>query len=255
MSQKIYTGGYDEKHLSRFQRPQEDTNNCGEYSVGAAISLLLDRQLDYEEVVALANKKTLLHTIATLGLGGKSRRLWPGGPTTPKQQVELAIEAGKKHGLKLHGKHMLGTTGDLLNYLKQPDTAVLVTIGWDQDHEPKMFHTNGKLIRLTVGSIVGKIENPFEAHVMLLAAHDPERRNKHGDLTMNTPWGLLNWLVDGRDKSTDGYGNIFWMTDKEFQDAWLYDIPLVGSNMAVISKHPIPESQARTRTDRMEDQP
>lgn len=249
MSEKIYTGGYDEKHLARFQRHQGNTNNCGEYSVAAAVSVLRNKPVDFDQVVTLANRTTMLHSILTLGLAGKGRRLWPGGPTTPKQQVALAIEAGKKYGLKLYGKHMMGTTGDLLHYLKQPDTAVLITIGWDEDHEPRMFHADGSLIKLTVGSIVGEIENPFEAHVMLLAAHDPEKHNKHGDLNMNTPWGLLNWLVDGQDESAAGHGRIFWMTDKEFQDAWQYDIPLVSSNMAVISKRPIPESQARTRSD------
>jgi hypothetical protein len=253
MSEKIYTGGHDEKYLSRFQRPQGHTNNCGEFAVGAAVSILRDKQVDYDQVVELANKTTVLHSILTLGMAGKGRRLWPGGPTTPKQQVALAIETGKKYGLKLHGKHMMGTTDDLLHYLKQPDTAVLVTIGWDKENEPRMFHADGSLIKLTVGSIIGEIDNPFEAHVMLLAAHDPDKRNKRGDLAMHTPWGLLNWLVDGQDEAAAGHGNIFWMTDKAFQEAWRYDIPLVGSNMAVISKRPISQSPPRTRSGSMED--
>jgi hypothetical protein len=241
MAEAIYWGGQTEAYLSRFQKNQGKTNHCGAYSVAVAVSLLRGGQrLDYDQVVACADQHALLQVPSLAGLRdaltGRSLRLWKGGPMTPHQQARLARYIAAQHGLKVEANVRRGTPADLISALRQPDTVVLVTVGWNDRTRPEIVGPKGAVWRfaavdsLSVGKI--RIKYPFGAHVMVLAAYDPSRSFKKGEESITTPWGFINSWVDGPDPDSPADGELFWMTDAHFRRAWEYPI-LIGSRYMV----------------------
>ncbi|HEC21388.1 MAG TPA: hypothetical protein ENI95_00565 [Chloroflexi bacterium] len=239
----LYWGGQSEEYLSTFQRNQGQSNHCGAYAVGAALSLLRGgRTLDYRELAGSADRSTSLLWAALLGvpglLFGPTRRLWPGGPITPRQQANLARWAARRRGFKVKAKVMRGTVDDLWRYLAQPGTVVLVTIGWDDDTRPRIAHPDdGKLKPFPpVGAIRildRTVRYPFAAHVMALAAYDPSRTATAEGEEIATPWGFINSWRDGHEREKPGYGRLYWMPDADFRAAWEYSI-LIGSRYMVV---------------------
>jgi hypothetical protein len=236
MTNAIYWGGQTEAYLARFQKNQGKTNHCGAYSVAVAVSLLKGGQrLDYDQVVACADQHALLQapSLASLRntLTGKNLRLWKGGPTTPHQQAKLARYIAAQHDLRVETSVRRGIPDDLIAALSQPDTVVLVTVGWNDRACPEIVGPKGAIWHfaavdsLSLGNI--RIKYPFGAHVMVLAAYDPSRSFRKGDETITTPWGFINSWVDGSDTES-----LFWMTDAHFRRAWEYPI-LIGSRYMV----------------------
>lgn len=228
-------GGHDPAYLSTFQQNQGQTNDCGAYSIAAAISLLRGgRRVDYAQIVTLANRRTTLHWGLLAGLYGlifgRGLRLWPGGPMPPRQQANLARTVARRRGMKVTARASRGTPADLLAHLAQPDTAVLVTLAWDDDACPRIVYPDGSLQHFAPvahQTVAGKsIRYPFAAHVMLLAAYDPSRAVQVDEETIATPWGFVNSWIDGG-------GELFWMPDPDFQTAWGYNI-VIGSNWMVV---------------------
>ncbi len=242
MPKALVWGNYPEGRLAAFQRNQGRTNNCGEFAVAAALGLLRGAPLDdYAEVVDVANRWTVLHSVIAGGLYGltlgRSFRLWPGGPTTPRQQASLARYVGRRHGLRVRAREQRGeSAAELLHLLQQPDTAVLVTIGWDTTFRPKLTYPDNKARQLTLSDIVGDIDSPFEAHVMVLAAYDPNRVISQGDELPQAAWGFINSWVDAE----DAHGRLFWMAEADFLKTWRFRIPLTPNNLVVVTRHAKP---------------
>ncbi len=243
MAEQIYWGGKSEAYLSSFQRDQGRTNNCGEYAVAAALSLLRDgRRLDYEAIVRLADSWTMPLAVLAFGvfglLAGGGHRLWPGGPTTPRQQANLALRAARERGMKLKAEVMKGTPEALKHYLRVPTIIALVTVGWDDTWRPRIFYPTGKLKmfapvgQMRIGSAA--IRQPFAAHVMLAAAYDETRSFSTPEGDVGAPWGFVNSWFDGS-TTQPGRGEIFWMPDEDFRRAWGYKIPGTPNNMVLLS--------------------
>lgn len=234
-SGKITLGGHDPAYLASFQKHQGSTNDCAAYSIGAAFSLLRGGQrVDYVQVARFASRRTSLHWGMLAGLVGilfgRGLRLWPGGPITPHQQANLAKTLARQRKVRLDASVKTGSLADLLAYLKQPNTAVLVTLAWDDEYLPRIAYPNGTMYRfgkvdsLKLGPV--KIRYPFAAHVVLLAAYDPGRTAQIGNEVIHTPWGFINsWMDDADD--------LFWLPEYDLLKAWGYNIR-IGSNKIVV---------------------
>jgi hypothetical protein len=250
----IYAGGKSEAELAKYQKNQGKTNDCAAYSVAAALRLLADQPpvqevsaqlsrplsqvVSYEYSVDVANRHAALRSNVLGGvkevLSGEDLRVWAGGPTMPRHQARLARELAARYSLDVDARVMRGTADDLLHYLAMPDTYVLVTIGWSKDTRPRIqypdgeFRTFGKPETFKVGGM--SVDGPFTAHVMMLAAYDPDRKGKLDHKNVTVPWGFVNSWVDAGD-------GLYWMTEDDFRDAWRFVIPLVGrQQMVVIQK-------------------
>jgi hypothetical protein len=244
VSETIFWGGHPEAHLAAFQKAQGQTNHCGVYAVSAAISLLRGgERIDYDESVAIADRHAALSLLGIARLvAGRNLRLWPGGPTTPRQQAHLAERLGRLHGLAISARAYTGTPNDLIGYLRETDTLVLVTIGWDDGSRPLIVSPDGRLLRfapvesLSLFSVTFRA--PFGGHVMVLAAHDPARRFRfRGGRTITAPWGFINSWADGADSEAPGHGHLYWMPDEDFRAAWGYPIWVGRNKMVVVTWH------------------
>ena len=126
--------------------------------------------------------------------------------------------------------------------MSQPDTAVIVTIGWDNDHIPQIARNVDQRNRASGGAPLG-----LNAHAMLLVAHDPNHLDWLGD---PAPWGFINSWEDGSDPSVAK--EIFWMPDADFTQAWEHSIPTIGkNNIVVITNSPVQQvtpTQVQTST-------
>lgn len=243
MSETIFWGDHSESYLASFQKSQGKTNNCGVYAASAAISLLRDGQLiDYDEATSITDAHT---AISLAGLARlivrKNLRLWPNGPTTPKQQANLAEHIGRRYGLSITAQVQKGTPESLLACLQEPDKLALITIGWNDKSRPLIIDPTGKLLRFApVGELClfnVTFRAPFGAHVMLLAAYDPARKFKfRGGKKMTAPWGFINSWMDGADTNAPGHGYLYWMPDEDFQSAWAYNIWAGRNKMVTITK-------------------
>jgi len=243
--QAIYSEGKSEGQLAKYQKNQGRTNNCGAYSVAAALRLIADEapkaktvstgagaRINYDSVVETANRHAMARpgVIGGLieGIAAESLRMWPGGPTTPRQQARLARFIAARQGMHINAEVMRGTPEDLLHFLAEPLTHVLVTIGWSAN-PPQILYPDGKFQRFgkpEAFEIAGrKFSAPFNAHVMLLAAYDPS--HTAGDDGQGVPWGFINSWVDA------GEG-LYWMTEDDFRSAWRFVIPLVGRQQMVV---------------------
>lgn len=251
-----YSGDRTEAALAKFQKNQGVTNHCGTFSVATALRILAESDpqrgkkvadaeatgvgaiVNYDEVVEIANSHAVFRRDLGQGLTdfftGASYRVWPDGPTMPKQQVALAKQLAARMGLTITATALRGTPNDLIAYLGEPDTFVVVTIGWGQTNRPSILYTDGVLREFappdhaTVGG--AKIDFPFNAHTMLLAAYDPNHKVEVDGKEKLLPWGFINsWQ--------DGGKNLYWMAERDFRDGWRYVIPGVGrQKMVVIQK-------------------
>lgn len=264
----VYSHNLTEKQLAKYQKAQGKTNDCAVYSVAAALNLLDDTKgrrlrrapnaelaaqsadekdselvirgvqgkVDYQEAVHTANRHAILREGLVQGLAdfvaGQDYRVWPGGPTMPRNQKHLAERLAERHDMEITADALRGTTEDLLFLLNQPNTAVLVTIGWGKEDPPRILYPDGKFRRfgqpemlLEIGGL--KVDAPFNAHVMLLAAYDPAKTATLDGQQVNTPWGFINSWVDAGPK-------LYWMTEEDFRQAWRYVIPGVGRQKMVV---------------------
>jgi hypothetical protein len=250
-SRAIYAGGKSEAELAKYQKNQGRSNDCAAYSVAAALRLLADQPpvqelnakdahplsqvVSYELSVDVANRHAALRSNVLGGvkeiLSGEDLRVWAGGPTMPRQQARLARELAHRYSIDVATHVTRGTADDLLRYLATPDTYILVTIGWSKDTRPRIqypdgvFRYFGQPETFKVGGM--SFDGPFTAHVMLLAAYDPDRKGMLDNKTVSVPWGFVNSWVDAGD-------GLYWMTEEDFRDAWRFVIPLVGRQQMVI---------------------
>jgi hypothetical protein len=214
----VSRGGRAEVTLARYAEYQGNTNNCGEYAVAAALSLLEDKPhwLTAQEVVDLSNSWTLVDSLRVMGLaglfGGKALRMWKGGPTTSWQVANLARRLAKKHGLSVQAEVRHGHVGmrdELVCWLDRRDTVVVVTVAWDDQTHASIEDPNGNKLSLLASPTwkIAELRLDYAAHIMVLAAHDAAR----------SAWGFINSWVDGA--TTD---RLFWMTEEDFEETWGY---------------------------------
>ncbi|NDJ52747.1 MAG: hypothetical protein GYB68_06640 [Chloroflexi bacterium] len=241
-NQAITVGGLDEATLSTYQRQQREPNDSPAYAIGAALSYLRGgRMVDYATITKLANRRSsalfsLFFTPAILF--GMTTRLWPGGPIAPRQQAALARVAARKRRMKVDSTAQAGTPDALVRLLQEPDTAVIVTLGWTDKERPAIMEPDGDLIGFppvaTLYVVGNQVKYPFGVHSMMLAAYDPNKTatETDGDVVA-APWGFINSWVNGHDHDLIGYGNLYWMPDEEFRRAWSFNI-LVGSHQMVV---------------------
>jgi hypothetical protein len=207
----VYWGGLTEAQLAAYQHRQGDTrNDCADYSVAAVLNMFQGGAVQGSDVAQAGDVGGLLY----------GYRLWANGPTTPQQASNLVNAIADRAGLPLEATAVKPqTSAELVQYLQQPDTAVIVTIGWDDAHVPDIARTSD-----TGNSAQGGAFLQINAHAMVLAAYDPAHLDRNGN---PAPWGFVNsW--------TNGGTEIYWIPDADFQRAWSHDIPLVGSHNAVV---------------------
>jgi len=218
----VYLAGRSEAELAALQQRQRDgRNDCADYATAASLNLLFGGGVRGSDVAAAADQVPWLYP-------GQGLRMWENGPTSPAQQAHIVNGIARQGQLPLSAVATHATTDELLEYLQQPNTAVIVTIGWDDAHVPQIARTSAAGTAAGVGARL-----QLNAHAMVLAAHDPTHLDSAG---LPAPWGFINsW--------TDGGSEIYWMPDADFQQAWGHDIPLVGShNAVVITVEPTPAS-------------
>lgn len=254
----VYSQSLTEEQLATYQKAQGKTNHCAVYSVAAAINLLTDMAphrgkrtagkaaelalkgskgvINYDDAVDIADRHAVLRprvqeVVADIA-AGQDFRVWPGGPTMPRQQAALARRLAEAHDLPITAEALRGTPEDLLFLLGQPGTTVILTFGWGKDERPRIVGPDGKFATFSVPDTLltlrdTVIKAPFNAHTMLLAAYDPNRTAKDKRKTVTTPWGFVNSWIDG------GSG-LYWMTEDDFRRAWRYVIPGVGRQKMVV---------------------
>jgi hypothetical protein len=211
----VYWGGLAEAQLAAFQQKQgAGRNDCADYSVAAVFNMLQGGAVQGSDVARAADLGSLLY----------GYRLWPNGPTTPAQAANIINAIVDRAGLPLSASAVRpDTSADLVQYLQQPGTAVIVTIGWDDANVPDIARTSDTANGAGGGATLG-----INAHAMVLAAYDPTHLDRNGN---PAPWGFVNsWASGGTE--------IYWMPDADFQQAWSHEIPLVGSHNAVVITKP-----------------
>lgn len=241
----IFSEGKSEAELAQYQKNQGRTNNCAVYSISAALRMLGDQPppgregslygVDYDAAVVLSNSRAVIrpNLFATLRdfLSNQDLRLWPNGPVAPREQAILARELAAKHRIPVRALAMRGTPEDLLRYLAMPNTHVLVSFGWSGSDLPHILHPDGKFRLFGRPEVVQigsrRVELPFTAHTMLLAAYDPNRHAILDGQEVTAPWGFINSWVDA------GEG-LYWMTEVDFRKAWRFVIPFVGRQKMVV---------------------
>jgi len=222
----IYWGGLNEAQLAELQQYQGQNNDCGEYSIAAALNILYGSNIQGCDVAAAADQ--VWWPLPWTGL-----RMWPDGPTTPKQQANIANGIARQGGLSLSATAIKGTTADLVQLLEEPNTAVILTIGWDNTNVPQIARNSVDGSEARGGGFLG-----INAHAMLLVAYDPSHMDG-GNPPKSAPWGFVNSWVDGSDPNTPK--EIYWMPEADLNQAWDHSILGVGSNnMVVITKDPPP---------------
>jgi hypothetical protein len=207
----VYWGGLTEAQLAAYQRRQGDhRNDCADYSVAAVLNMFQGGAVQGSDVARAGDLGNLLY----------GYRLWPNGPTTPQQAANIVNAIADRAGVPLSATAVKPeTSADLVQYLEQPDTAVIVTIGWDDAHVPDIARTSD-----TGNSAQGGALLQINAHAMVLAAYDPTHLDRNGN---PAPWGFVNSWADGGTE-------IYWIPDADFEQAWSHEIPLVGSHNAVV---------------------
>ncbi len=207
----VYWGGLTEAQLAAFQQAQgAGRNDCADYSVAAVLNMFQGGAVQGSDVARAADLGSLLY----------GYRLWPNGPTTPEQAANIINAIADRGGLPVSATAVKPqTTAELVQYLQQPGTAVIVTIGWGDANVPDIARTSD-----TANSAGGGATLGINAHAMVLAAYDPTHLDRNGN---PAPWGFVNSWANGGTE-------IFWMSDADFQQAWSHEIPLVGSQNAVV---------------------
>jgi hypothetical protein len=220
----IYLGGLTEAQLAAYQQDQGDRNDCGEFAIAAALNLLYGGSVLGCDVAAAADQ-------VWFPLPSKGLRMWPDGPTTPQQQANIVNGIARQGGLSLSATATKATTADLIQYLEQPDTAVVVTIGWDDTSIPQIARTSDAHTQAVSAG-------PINGHAMLLVAHDPTHLDFNGN---PAPWGFVNSWENGGTE-------IYWAPDTDFNQAWDHKLPLVGSNNIVVITNAPSTSASTTPT-------
>ncbi len=205
----VYSRGMTEAQLAAYQQDQGARNDCAEYSIAAALNMLYGGAVQGSDVAAAADQVIRDH-IFPFSPPWAGTRIWQNGPTTPGQQANIVNAIARQGRLPLSATHVQATTTDLVNYLRQPDTAVIVTIRWDAAH--------------------------LNSHAMLLSAYDPSHVDQNGN---PAPWGFVNSLAPSGTQ-------IYWMSGAAFENAWGLDLfPGLGSkNAVVITKTPAASATA-----------
>jgi hypothetical protein len=221
----VYWGGRAEAQLAAFQQLQgTGRNDCADYSVAAVFNMFQGGGVQGSDVARAADLGNVLY----------GYRLWPNGPTTPAQAANIVNAIADRAGLPFSATALRApTTADLVGYLRQPDTAVIVTIGWDDANVPDIARTSD-----TRNSAGGGAPLQINAHAMVLAAYDPGHTDRNGN---PAPWGFVNSWANGGTE-------IYWMPDADFQRAWTHEIPLVGSRNAVVITRGTAAGPAATAT-------
>ena len=204
---RVTLGGLTERSLASYQMEQVG-NNCAVHSISTSFWLLSGWELSPSE---LAEELDNLPFLPRLPF-----RMWRDGPISPMQQVHLVHTLAK--GAHLHIKAHLTHPGpaDLVELIRKPDTAVLVTIGWRRGHAPV----------ISLGeNTTSEADNTHSLwHTMIAAAHDPLHRDSAGT---PKPWGLINSWVNGGEA-------LYWMPDADFKRAWSCFTPFGGIRPAVV---------------------
>lgn len=211
-----YPGKLTEIDLAGLQRLQAG-NSCVPHSLCAAFQLLTGREIDPRELDAELN---LLPFFSRLRY-----RSWNNGPVTPLQQVALARTLASNLDLQVTARLAHPEPSGLVDLIRQPATAVLVTIGWWKHHPPGIFRGTD-----TVSQADG---SGTQWHTMLAAAYDPGHRDSSGN---ERPWGFVNSWVDRGE-------TLFWMSDADFLRSWQFYTPFGGRRPAVILQR-TPSAQA-----------
>jgi hypothetical protein len=161
--------------------------------------------------------------------------MWENGPTSPAQQANIVNGIARQGSLPLEADVTHPTPEELKDLLGRDDTAVVVTLGWHQDHPPHIGQ--GDAVGRPFGDpgsfeVLGvEVEIPVGAHAMLLGAYDPGHVDENGD---PTPWGFVNSWTDGASAAHPGGATeIYWMSDADFREA--YNFPILG-NAVVITR-------------------
>jgi RHS repeat-associated protein len=223
-----YLSDKREASLAVYQQDQGYSNDCAIYSTVAARDVLLGGRMQASSVSNWVNS-------TWWQVPGRYRTL-PGQATTPKEQARLFNILAASQNVTASAAARKGTTDELKSLLDQPDTVVLVTVGWNKSTgiAPRLMKGDGKNTQyLKQGdSFWGKAG--INAHTMVLAAYDPEHVMPDGT---RAPWGFINSWSDGQKMKTPV---LWWMTDRDFNRVWDYSIPGIGANnMVVVTYQPI----------------
>lgn len=214
----IFAGGRTEDALAHYAEYQGQTTSCGEYSVAAGLSLLKGgpHWLPAQEVVGIADSWTWLDSIRTMGplgvFGGRSLRMWKGGPTTSWQVANLALRLAQVHTFKVTAGVNRGdadTRSQMIALLARPDAVTIITIAWDELTEATIIDPNQIPLKLTSTPklAIGNLTIDYTAHIMVLAAHDDDQKR----------WGFINSWADGANVS-----RLYWMSESDFDETWGY---------------------------------
>lgn len=176
----VYWGGLTEAQLAAYQRRHGDTrNDCADYSVAAVLNMFQGGAVSGSDVARAGDLGNVLY----------GYRLWPNGPTTPQQAANIFNAIADRAALPLSATAVKPeTSADLVQYLQQPDTAVIVTIGWDDAHVPDIARASD-----TGNGARGGAPLQINAHAMVLAAYDPTHLDRNGN---PAPWGFVNSWAD-----------------------------------------------------------
>ncbi len=229
-----------ESELAALTREMEDPADSGAYAVATALSLLRDgRLVDVSSVIRVADSWSTPLSILAFGvaglLAGGGRRLWPGGPITPKQQANLAKRIGRQRDMHVTARALRPTPQGLSNTLHDPDSLALVTLTWTDDARPSIAAPTGgppEPVPPVETYRLGKtrrVRVPFAAHTMILLAHDPARVTAG----VATPWGFLSHWVDARTLPVPG---LYWMPDDDFIKAWTRRVPGLRKNICLLTR-------------------
>ena len=205
----VTLAGMSEKSLAAYQHNQVG-NTCTLHSISAAIQLLSGRVIDPAE---LADELDAMNFFQRLPY-----RCWKNGPVTPFQQVALLRRLVKDMGLSLQVGLSHPTHPGLIDLIQQPDTVVMVTIGWAKHAAPA----------ITLGTGTSSYANNMSLtwHTIISAAYDPLHIDTGG---LQKPWGFINSWINDSDY-------LFWMPDGDFRKAWSFYTPLGGIRPAVVIK-------------------
>ncbi len=215
----VYWQSMSEAQLAQFQQLQVG-NTCAQYASAALLNMLYNGNVKGEWVKELAENARPAGVYKTPVIGA----------TTPGQQVQLLQWLLGKDGVNDTSSSVVAKTGtktDLVNYLGNANVLTIVTIGWS-GAAPRLARTSDQ--DSTLGATRGLLHGePFAAHALVLVAYDPVHVDYYGN---SAEWGFVN-------SHWSGGSEIYWMSDSDFDSAWNYNIPFVGSNnVVVVTKGP-----------------
>jgi uncharacterized protein YukE len=188
----FYWSGYTEQALADYQQYQGARNDCAEFSVAAALNLMVGTNYQGADLGRTADENAFI--IPFFG-----QRMFPDGPTTPWQAANIVNGLAVQDGIAVSARTVHANTDELAEYVRQPDVIPIVVVAWGEDDPPAIARDGEIPPRLSA--------DPLGAHAMVLVAHDP----LHSDPARgSTPWGLVNSWTDGGD-------DIYWMSDDDLE--------------------------------------